>query len=454
MEPRLRPCWSARRRSPPRSRRGASLYSAVVFDGEGEALRGDVTAIVAALDWLAQSQVRLVNLSLAGPPNLLLEEAVHAAADLGMVLVAAAGNRGPDAPPVYPGGYAPVIAVAAVDWRGRPYEMNNRGPYVEIAAPGVDVLSARAEGGTAYWTGTSFATPFVTAALARALAEGTVVDLASARAHLGAAARDLGPDRPRSGLRLGPAPGRPLRRVAHGPRPAPRAVIAQERARAPVGRTGPAQVAQLLDTHGSASGSDLSVTPPNRPDGFQVLSGVADTNDHPSRLRTARAARGRRRAGPPAARLRSRAISRRHRPTASGRHRRHRRRRSRYTYPYVRPEPLAVVTAGVVIVVDGSVDRAEKPLHRITVPATVVVVVAAAAAEAKAVIVRRTTVTILFGDIAILIRVELGMPDGLHPRKRAGARLIPTGRKWGGHRAMPADAGLTSAETIDSPIRR
>ena len=118
---------------------------------------------------------------------------MEAAAELGMVLVAAAGNGGPSAPPVYPGGYASVIAVAAVDWRGRPYEMNNRGPYVQIAAPGVDVLSARAEGGTAYWTGTSFAVPFVTAALARALAEGTVTDVASARQHLAASARDLGP---------------------------------------------------------------------------------------------------------------------------------------------------------------------------------------------------------------------------------------------------------------------
>jgi subtilisin family serine protease len=172
---------------------GASLHSAIVFDGEAETLRADVTAIVAALDWLAQSQVRLVNLSLAGPPNLLLEQAVQAAADLGMVLVAAAGNGGPDAPPVYPGGYPSVIAVAAVDWRGRPYEMNNRGPHVEIAAPGVDVLSARAEGGTAYWTGTSFAVPFVTAALARGLAEGTVTDVTSARRRLADTARDLGP---------------------------------------------------------------------------------------------------------------------------------------------------------------------------------------------------------------------------------------------------------------------
>ena len=71
-------------------------------------------------------------------------------------------------------------------WRG-----GNRGSYVELAAPGVDVSSAAPGGGVTGWTGTSFAVPFAVAALMRARAE-TGGDPAAARALLGRTAEDLG----------------------------------------------------------------------------------------------------------------------------------------------------------------------------------------------------------------------------------------------------------------------
>ena len=171
---------------------GSRIYSANVFAGVQGVLAGDVTAIIEALDWMAANRVQVVNLSLIGPPNELLEAAALGAAQKGMILVAAGGNDGPSAPPAYPAAYPTVIAVSAVDERGRPYSNNNRGRYVEIAAPGVDIWAASAEGGAAFWTGTSFAVPFVTAALAREAAAGTVSDINDARSYLRASARDLG----------------------------------------------------------------------------------------------------------------------------------------------------------------------------------------------------------------------------------------------------------------------
>ncbi|PCK05859.1 MAG: hypothetical protein COA42_17795, partial [Alteromonadaceae bacterium] len=77
-----------------------------------------------------------------------------------------AGNSGPDAPPVYPAAQQGVTAVTAVDAALRLYDQANHGDYIEFAAPGVDVWAADAQEAGQYHTGTSFAAPFVAAALA------------------------------------------------------------------------------------------------------------------------------------------------------------------------------------------------------------------------------------------------------------------------------------------------
>ncbi len=171
---------------------GATLYSANVFAQDAQGLRADAPAIIEALDWMAEAGVKVVNLSLMGPPNALLDRAVTAAAQRGQVLVAAAGNDGPAGAPAYPAAYGPVIAVSAVDARGRAYSANNRGAYVTLAAPGVDIWAADARGGAAFWTGTSFAAPFVTATAARDIAIGRAHDINDGRRLLARNARDLG----------------------------------------------------------------------------------------------------------------------------------------------------------------------------------------------------------------------------------------------------------------------
>ncbi|MCV3272742.1 S8 family serine peptidase [Roseobacter sinensis] len=172
---------------------GVTLYGANVF-GEPDAadLVAGADALVRALDWLADEDVRLVNLALAGPYNKLLNLAVERAAARGLILVAAVGNEGPTVDPLYPAGFEEVIAVTAVDVEGRIYSNAVHGPHVDVAAPGVDVIIATSER-PRFVTGTSIATPFVTARLAADPSVATARDVSEARARLAETSAELGP---------------------------------------------------------------------------------------------------------------------------------------------------------------------------------------------------------------------------------------------------------------------
>jgi len=168
---------------------GARLYhAAVVGDVEAADPAAGVDDILRAVGWLADQGVGVVNVSLAGPYNKILDRGLAAAAERGMVVVAAAGNFGDAAPPRYPAAFDYAIAVTAVDAALEPYDRAPRGEHIDIAAPGVDVFVPA--GG--YMTGTSVAAPFVTAAIAADPASAGR-DPADVRRQLLAAARDLGP---------------------------------------------------------------------------------------------------------------------------------------------------------------------------------------------------------------------------------------------------------------------
>lgn len=172
--------------------RDVTLYSANVFGapGTGDLITG-AEALIRALDWLAAEDVRLVNLALAGPYNKLLDLAVARASARGLILVAAVGNDGPAVDPMYPAGFDDVIAVTAVDAAQRVYRNAVRGPHVDVAAPGVDVRIG-GDDGMRFVTGTSIATPFVTARLA---ADPDVVaarDTGEVRALLARTSSELG----------------------------------------------------------------------------------------------------------------------------------------------------------------------------------------------------------------------------------------------------------------------
>ncbi len=146
----------------------ARLYVAEVFqrDQDGGAARASSFRLSLALNWLAEERLRVVNLSFAGPRNAVFSANLAQASRQGMVLVAAAGNFGAEAPPAFPAAEKTVLAVTAVDSRNRLYSKANQGSYIEFAAPGVDVWTAKTNGGGAYRSGTSFAAPYVTAIVA------------------------------------------------------------------------------------------------------------------------------------------------------------------------------------------------------------------------------------------------------------------------------------------------
>eukprot|EP00903_Cladosiphon_okamuranus_P001366 g1364.t1 len=176
---------------------GAELVAIDAFHRFGKDQRTDAFTLVDALYKLAAEDVSVINLSLSGPENSVLSAAIeNLVMNLDVALTAAAGNRGPNAPPAFPAASQRVLAVTAVDATGRIYRRANRGAYIDIAAPGVNVWSAASVKGAKWKTGTSFAVPFASAALA--LVRSQQPDLSAQESYdfLKAKAKDLGEDGP------------------------------------------------------------------------------------------------------------------------------------------------------------------------------------------------------------------------------------------------------------------
>lgn len=169
---------------------GATLFNASVFYGRDQTLSGATLGhLLDGLSWLADQEVSVINISLTGPDNRLLRTAITHLDERGIGLVAAVGNDGPAAPPLYPAAYGPVIGVTAVNAAGELYRWANQGEQVHFAAPGVAVPVATADGGMALDSGTSLAAPVVTSALACQLNR---LDFPGAIEALKSNARELG----------------------------------------------------------------------------------------------------------------------------------------------------------------------------------------------------------------------------------------------------------------------
>jgi hypothetical protein len=169
---------------------GASqLYVANIFRGGTGRPYTSADALVRALEWMVANHVPVINISLAGPPNAILDRLIERTIAKGTMIVAAAGNGGPSAPPAYPAAVRPVVAVTAVDGQLRVYRYANQGRYIAVASNGVNEPAAQAKGGIARFSGTSFATPHISAWMARCL-QGHDGTTCVNRLH--ASARDLG----------------------------------------------------------------------------------------------------------------------------------------------------------------------------------------------------------------------------------------------------------------------
>jgi len=174
---------------------GATLYAADVYCGQPTG--GSIDAIAKALAWLSASRVAVINISLVGPDNLVLRELVRQMVARGHLIVAAVGNDGPAAPPLYPAAYPDVIGVTAVDAHGRLLAEAERGVQVAFAAPGAEMAAASPPDGYAVVRGTSYAAPLVSGLLAahlsepdHARAQAAVALLADTARHLGTSGRN------------------------------------------------------------------------------------------------------------------------------------------------------------------------------------------------------------------------------------------------------------------------
>lgn len=173
--------------------RGGRVYAASVFFEDADGNDASTAASLAAAgEWLATQGVRVINMSLAGPPNRVLEGAIAALAKHGVIVVAAVGNNGPTGAPLYPAAYAQVVGVTAIDSANRIYRYANRGAHVSFAAPGVGVRVARSGPGYRELSGTSFAAPHAAAAIARSVAVRNASAPAAVLAELQSTAKDLG----------------------------------------------------------------------------------------------------------------------------------------------------------------------------------------------------------------------------------------------------------------------
>lgn len=169
-----------------------TLFAADVYGGSPTG--GAADSVAAALGWMAEVQVPVVNISLVGSENALLDIVISRFVARGHLLVAAVGNDGPSAPPLYPAAHPDVIAVTGVDRRRRALIEAGRGDHVMFAARGVDVRAAELGGGTSERRGTSFAAPVVARQLATLLPAPDPASARAALAALAASARDLGED--------------------------------------------------------------------------------------------------------------------------------------------------------------------------------------------------------------------------------------------------------------------
>lgn len=176
---------------------GARLWAVKVLNKRGS---GYSSWIIAGIDWVADhaDTIEVANMSLGGAGFSQSEyDAIQGAVDLGVAFAVAAGNSDADANSYSPGGFDNVLSVSALaDFNGLPgggasptcrtdaddtlADFSNWGPEVDIAAPGVCILSTYPieKGGTGTISGTSMASPHVAGALGL-LASATNPDTAS-----------------------------------------------------------------------------------------------------------------------------------------------------------------------------------------------------------------------------------------------------------------------------------
>ncbi len=170
----------------------AHLIAICAFGGTNSQPQSTSVRIINGLDYAIRRGAKIVNMSFAGPHDPALAQALQIAREKGILIVAAAGNKGPKSPPLYPGADPNVMAVTATDENDSLFNGANQGEYVSIAAPGVNILVPAPDGGVQLTTGTSVATANVSGVAALLIAHKPSLTPEEIRAILVRTAKHLG----------------------------------------------------------------------------------------------------------------------------------------------------------------------------------------------------------------------------------------------------------------------
>ena len=148
--------------------------------------------VIKTLNYAVLHGAQIINMSFAGPKDMLIERAIAATAARDVVLVAAAGNAGAKSPPLFPAANPSVIAVSGTDSQDRLFTASNRGVHIALAAPGTDIFLPAPDQKYQMTSGTSFSAAYVSGIAALLLERNPALKPSEVRAILTTTARDLG----------------------------------------------------------------------------------------------------------------------------------------------------------------------------------------------------------------------------------------------------------------------
>jgi subtilisin family serine protease len=142
----------------------AYIYAVKAFNRKGTANLSD---LLSAINWCIENKMQVVNMSFGMEKmSESLRRAIYKAYRKGIVMLAAAGNKGIYGKVDFPARYPETIAVTATDKRGQIAAFSNHSRDVDVAAPGEKIPSSWTNGGTREMSGTSMAVPHVVGTVA------------------------------------------------------------------------------------------------------------------------------------------------------------------------------------------------------------------------------------------------------------------------------------------------
>jgi subtilisin family serine protease len=171
----------------------ARILAAQAFDRGQDRTEGNGFTVAKAIYWATDRGARVINMSFAGMRDPSIEQSMRYARQKGVILVAAAGNKGPLSAPLFPAANPDVIAVTATDQNDKVFPAANRGKHIAVAAPGVELFLPGLNGTYQEISGTSFAAAEVSGAIALLIERKHDLTHDDARRILMSTARDLGP---------------------------------------------------------------------------------------------------------------------------------------------------------------------------------------------------------------------------------------------------------------------